>query len=189
MLRAAYLGISFDAERLLSETCVAAGVGWERHFNTHYYEGEWSGIALRSNSRRERYTLHIDGRDTPFRDTEIYGELPYLQQCIRNLPFETRSARLLKLAPGGIIREHRDAGISIDHDEARFHVPIVTNAATEFAVADLPLTFSPGECWYVNVDLPHRIENRGACDRIHLIVDAVVTPELRAAVHGAARHY
>ena len=49
--------------------------------------------------------------------------------------------------------------------------------------------FAPGECWYINVDLPHRIANRGTCDHIHLVVDAVVTPELRESVRGAARHY
>ena len=189
MLRAAYIGISFDPDRLSTEMGLVSGVGWEPHFNKRDYEGDWSGIALRSNSPHQRYSLYIDGGDRPFRDTEVLGHMPYFQQCIGNLPFDVRSARILKLAPGAIIRQHRDVGISIDHDEARFHVPIVTNDATEFAVADLPLAFSPGECWYINVDLPHRIVNRGVCDRIHLVVDAVVTPELRDTVRGATRQY
>lgn len=189
MLRAAYLGLSFDPNLLACETGVAASVGWEPHFHRQDYEGEWSGIALRSNSPHRRYTLYIDGGNAPFRDTGIFGEMPYFQQCIASLPFETRAVRILKLAPGATIREHRDMEISIDHDEARFHIPIATNDATEFVVGGLPLAFSPGECWYINVDLPHRIENRGESDRIHLIVDAVVTPELRDTVHRAARYY
>ena len=31
-----------------------------------------------------------------------------------------------------------------------------------------------GETWYVNVNLPHSVENLGATDRVHLVIDAVV---------------
>lgn len=189
MLRAAFLGISFDADRLRAETTLAANIGWERHFNRQDYEGDWSGIALRTNSPRPRYSLYVDGADTPFRDTDVFANMPYFRECVARLPFETRAVRILKLAPGAVIKEHRDYEISIDHGEARFHIPIATNAETEFCVADLPLVFPEGECWYVNVDLPHRIVNRGETDRVHLIVDAVVTPELRETVHAAPRRY
>jgi hypothetical protein len=189
VLRAAYLGISFDPIRLAHETGIAANLGWEPHFNRQDYQGEWSGIALRSNSPHARRKLYIHGDDSPFRDTDIFSEMPYFRECINSLPFETRAVRILKLAPGAVIREHRDIQISIDYAEARFHIPITTNNATEFVVADLPLVFVPGECWYINVDLPHRIVNRGASDRIHLIVDAVVTPSLREAVLKAPRCY
>jgi quercetin dioxygenase-like cupin family protein len=31
-----------------------------------------------------------------------------------------------------------------------------------------------GECWYVNVNEPHRVANAGSTPRIHLVVDRVV---------------
>jgi hypothetical protein len=188
-MRAAFIGIGFDAGRLAAETQIASSVGWEFHFNRQNYEGEWSGIALRSNSPRpERYSLYIDPAE-PFRDTEIFQRLPYFRQCIQSLPFDIRAARILRLTPGSMIREHRDLGVSIEDEHARFHIAISSNPETEFAVGGAPIVLPLGECWYVNVDLPHRIENRGTSDRVHLIVDADVTPELRDRVLSATRFY
>jgi hypothetical protein len=43
-----------------------------------------------------------------------------------------------------------------------------------------------GECWYVNVDLPHRVNNRGTTERIHLVIDCVVDEWLRDQfAHGS----
>lgn len=30
---------------------------------------------------------------------------------------------------------------------------------------------APGEAWYLNLDLPHSVENRGDSDRVHLLID------------------
>jgi len=32
----------------------------------------------------------------------------------------------------------------------------------------------PGEAWYLNFDLVHRVENNGAEERVHLVIDCVV---------------
>ena len=31
-----------------------------------------------------------------------------------------------------------------------------------------------GECWYLNLSKPHRVHNRGATERMHLVLDCVV---------------
>jgi hypothetical protein len=188
VLRAAYTGVAFDASRLAAETLMAGNAGWEMHFNSADYEGAWSGVALRTNSPH-KLSLYIDRSGASFRDTEVLASLPYFQECIHARPFSIRAVRILKLAAGAAIHEHRDSGLSIEHDEARFHVPIVSNDRTEFVVGDAPIFLTLGECWYVNVDLPHRITNSGTTDRIHLVVDAVVTPELRKTIRNAARYY
>ena len=36
-----------------------------------------------------------------------------------------------------------------------------------------------GECWYINFDLPHRINNFGSTDRVHLVMDIVVNDAIR----------
>ena len=37
----------------------------------------------------------------------------------------------------------------------------------------------PGECWYINANLLHRVSNKGVTDRIHLVVDCLVNDWLR----------
>jgi hypothetical protein len=39
-----------------------------------------------------------------------------------------------------------------------------------------------GECWYLNVNFPHKVANRGATDRVHLVIDCAVDDWLRALV-------
>jgi quercetin dioxygenase-like cupin family protein len=56
----------------------------------------------------------------------------------------------------------------------RLHIPVVTGAEAEFHLSGEPVVMSPGECWYVNVNEPHRVANGGATPRIHLVVDHVV---------------
>jgi len=182
MTRAARLDFTFDVHRLQAEIAVAAADGWERHFNPQVYAGDWSGVALRSNSPHI-LKLFVDPRDTPYYDTDVFP--PYMRECLGRLPCPVGAARLMKLGPGAVIHEHRDDGISIAHAEARLHIPIQTNEQTEFIVDGVPICMQPGECWYVNVNLPHRVANRGETERIHLVVDARVTPELRTMVQRA----
>jgi hypothetical protein len=49
----------------------------------------------------------------------------------------------------------------------------------------LPGGMQPGECWYLNFDLPHRVQNLGATDRVHLVVDCQVNDWLRAMIASA----
>ena len=181
MIRAAKLDLTFDAARMAAE--LAALESWEPHFNPSYHRGEWSGVALRSNSPHI-LKLYIDETpSSPFYDTEAVA--PYIRECVARIECEVRAARLMKLAAGAEIQEHRDAFVSLAHREARLHVPVVTNDATEFVVGAEIVRMLPGECWYLNVDLPHRVANRGATDRVHLVVDAVVNDWLRDAVKMA----
>ena len=188
MTRAARLGFSFDVSRLRADLRAASAAGWERHFNPVNYEGEWSGVALRSNSPHI-LKLFIDPRGTPFQDMAPFADASYLRECIARLPCPVGAARLMKLAAGSVIREHRDDDVSLEHEEVRLHIPIQTNDDVEFIVDGTPIRLEPGECWYVNVSLPHRLANRGETDRIHLVVDARVTPELRAAIDSATLRY
>ncbi len=180
MIRAARLGLTFDAARMAAE--LDALQKWEPHFNRGYYDGEWSGVALRANSTTR--SLYIQP-DREFWVTEAAARVPYIAECMASIPCEVGAARLLKLGAGATIREHSDAGMSIDDAEVRLHVPVITNAETEFFVADERIPMQPGECWYINISLPHRAANRGATDRVHLVIDAKVNDWLRNAVSMA----
>jgi hypothetical protein len=82
--------------------------------------------------------------------------------------------RLLRLHAGSRVREHRDADLGLADGELRIHVPVVTSEQVEFVVANRRLMLREGEAWYIDFSQPHRIDNRGASDRIHLILDGTL---------------
>lgn len=41
------------------------------------------------------------------------------------------------------------------------------------------MTVLPGECWYMNFNLPHRITNAGNTDRVHLVMDIIINDAIR----------
>jgi len=96
-----------------------------------------------------------------------------------------KAVRLLKLAAGSVIREHRDYDLGYDAGEVRIHVPVTTNPGVEFRLNDRRVTMDEGECWYLDLNLPHRVANRGATDRVHLVLDCEVNDWLRALLAEA----
>jgi hypothetical protein len=168
-----------DVERALSVTT------WEEHFNAGYRDGEWSGIALRTNSA-SILTLFIDpARPDAFCDTEALASCDYVPSLLESFACSLGAVRFLKLAPGASILEHRDVDVCIEKGALRIHVPITTNPDVDFYVGGKRMTMRPGECWYLNLDQPHSVTNRGATDRIHLVIDAVANEWARALVADA----
>jgi quercetin dioxygenase-like cupin family protein len=53
----------------------------------------------------------------------------------------------------------------------RIHIPVQTNPDVKFVVDGRALPLKEGEAWYINFNLPHRIYNGGATDRVHLVID------------------
>jgi hypothetical protein len=69
---------------------------------------------------------------------------------------------------------------------ARVHIPITTNEAVEFELNRRRVVMAPGSAWYLRLSDPHRVANRGASDRVHLVVDLVVNDWLRGMLAQAA---
>jgi hypothetical protein len=177
MLVAARLPFSFDVRRMEADMRSIEAAGWAPHFNTQYYEGDWSGIPLRSNSRTG--PLYVDpSRPDDFADLPALEQSAYIKEVLAMFQAPLRSVRYLKLAAGAVILEHRDFGLRKEEGEIRVHIPIRTNPGVEFVLGGETLTLLPGECWYLNLDLPHRVANRGSSERVHLVVDLVVNPWL-----------
>lgn len=144
-----------------------------------HYDGEWSGAALRalggqgSNIVPEAY----DG--SRFANTPLLGRCPYFQEVLATFRCPLQSARLLRLHAGSNIAEHVDRALDFDEGEVRIHIPIVTSEQVRFYLDGSRLVMAPGECWYTNVNLPHSVQNSGATDRIHLVLDCLVDDWLR----------
>ena len=62
------------------------------------------------------------------------------------------------------------------------HIPVVTNADVDFFLAGRQLEMKEGECWYLDLSLPHSVRNRGTTDRVHLVIDCEVNEWLRKLI-------
>jgi hypothetical protein len=179
------LPFTFDAAALAAEAGAFDEDAWIRHFNTQYYEGDWSGIPLRTPYGR--MTIAPDPAGTaPYADAPPLAQCPAIRAVLSQLPCETTSVRLLRLGPGARVREHMDYNIGLEFGEIRLHIAVVTGPDAEFELNGVPLRIEAGECWFVDVTRPHRVWNDGAEARIHLVIDCTVSDDLRDLLVVAA---
>ena len=160
---------------------------WRPHYNVMDYEGSWDVLTLRSpGGQADSISADPIGKGE-FADTPYMDKLPAVKQLIAGLHCPLMSVRLLNLKAGAVIKQHRDIELSYEKGEARLHFPIVTNNQVEFYVNDVRINMQPGECWYINANLPHRVANYGTEDRIHLVVDCVVNDWLKTVFDNSGK--
>jgi len=182
----ARLSPKLDVAPLLAEALALDAGDWVAHFNSGYHDGGWYGAALRSPGG-DAARLYSGGAPTDaFADTPLLSRCPAIAAALEHVHAPLRAVRLLRLAPGCVIREHRDDDLRFDHGQARLHVPIATDDAVEFYVDGARVGMRAGECWYLDLSRPHRVQNRGARDRIHLVIDCEVSEWLEREVASAA---
>lgn len=173
------LPVTIDIRPLVAELTAIAPECWSSHFNGEYHNGGWSGVALRANDAEGR-DLYLDGvRRDELQDTAMLDRCPATRAVLTSLLCPVHGARLLRLAQGGVIREHCDPDLRFDDGEARLHIPLVSNPDVEFYVAGERVIMEPGECWFLDLSRPHRVSNRGTIGRVHLVVDVGVNAWLR----------
>ncbi|QSQ25440.1 aspartyl/asparaginyl beta-hydroxylase domain-containing protein [Pyxidicoccus parkwayensis] len=182
------LPFHFDAARLQEDLARLGPDIWVPHFNKRNYEGEWSGVPLRSIGGEEgRIYPDPTGRER-YADTPLLARCPAFREVLSTIQCPIGSARLLKLAAGAVIREHTDYNLGFEDGEVRLHVPIVTHPDVAFYLSGRRVVLQPGECWYLNFNLPHRVENPSDTDRVHLVMDCVVDDWLRGVFAQATAH-
>ena len=96
--------------------------------------------------------------------------------------------RFMRVSEDGRLDRHvdignREAGIR-DGMLMRLHLPLKTTDACVFESWDLHAIkhehhLPRGQWWYLDQRQPHAVSNQRAIERIHLVVDAYVTPALR----------
>jgi Aspartyl/Asparaginyl beta-hydroxylase/Nif11 domain len=174
--------VSFDAERLKQDLNQIMPGEWSPHFNTGYYQGEWSGVALRSVGGTASQLYPDPAAQKPFADTPVLARCAYIRSVLAWFECAMESVRLLKLSAGSRIREHKDHKLSLEDGMIRIHVPIITDPRVEFFIDNDRLLMNEGECWYINFNLPHRVYNHSDIDRVHLVIDCVVNDWLRSMI-------
>jgi len=156
------------------------------HFNTAYYQGDWSAVPLRSIGGRVDQIYPDPTAKDAFADTPLLGRCAYIREMLATLLCPLRSVRFLRLKAGSTIKEHRDHELGFDDGEVRLHIPVATNTEVEFVLNQVRIVMNEGECWCLNVNELHRVANRGATDRFHLVIDCVVNDWLRDLLLVAA---
>jgi len=165
------LPFSFDVAKLQHDLALAVRSPWIKHFNIQAYEKDWSCIPLRSVGGRIDHILPIDSEE--FQDTEVLEQCAYFREVIARFQCEKTSIRLMSLAAGGVIKEHRDAGSSIEDGITRLHIPIQTTPEVIFTIDHIPVHFSAGDTWYLNASCLHGVRNDSQHARVHLMLDCV----------------
>jgi hypothetical protein len=169
------LPLTFEPDLLARDLDRLSGP-WTRHYVRQNYDGEWSVIPLRSPAG-ETHPMRMIGADPTARS---FVDTPYLERCryfravLASFQCPLRVARLMRLTPGSIIKEHTDLDLSFEDGRVRFHVPVVTNDAVEFYLNGARVVLDAGSVWYLRLSDPHRVVNRGDTDRVHLVIDAEV---------------
>ena len=163
----------FDAEALQADLNNFTDEDWTPHFNQSYYEGDWSGIALRA-PKDSHLSIYPDPAAESFEETAEMNRCSYIPEVLKSFECELETVRFLRLGAGAKILEHRDFKLGFEDGVARIHIPVATNPQVVFRLGGEDLEMKEGEAWYLNFNLPHSVENNGEKDRVHLVLDCIV---------------
>ena len=177
---------TFDVARLQADLAGIVASDFIPHFNTRYYEGDWSVVSLRSIGGDEK-KIYPDPTRTDYEDTPLMARCPYIEEVVDYFRCPKLSVRFLRVRPRSVVKEHRDYKLRLEDGELRLHIPITTNPEVRFMVAGKRVVMAPGECWYNDFTELHSVHNDGDGDRVHLTIDCVVNDWLRAEVLRAVR--
>lgn len=183
------LPLAFDPERLRRDLAALAGAAWTRHYVAQHFEGDWSVLPLRAPKgtldQHPIRQIYAGPESSAFEDTPLMAACPAFRAAASAFGAEPQLVRLMRLTPGSIIKEHADPDLAAEDGMARLHVPVITNPDVVFEVNRRPVVMAPGEAWYLRLSDPHRVANRGATDRVHLVVDLALNDALDALLARA----
>ena len=181
------LPFAFDPDLLARDLQTLSSQAWMRHAVKQNYDGDWSVIPLRgpAGATHPLRMVYPDPTCTTFADTPFLAACPFFRDVMRTFRCPLRSVRLMRLAPGSVIKEHADHELGFEDGMVRIHVPVATNDQVEFFLNGSRVVMEAGSAWYLRLSDPHRVVNNGPSDRVHLVIDGVVNDWI-AQVFGAA---
>lgn len=182
------LPFDFDPALLARDLEGLRAVGWIKHYVQQNYDGDWSVIALRGKAGATHPVMMIYSDPTcrDFADTPMLAACPYFRLVLDTFEAPLRAVRLMRLTAGSAIKEHTDHELSFEEGTVRIHVPVVTNAEVEFYLNRNRVVLEAGSSWYLRLSDPHSVANRGAADRVHMVIDAEVNDWVRRVLETAA---
>ena len=85
---------------------------------------------------------------------------------------------LAKLKKNTKIYPHIDSGESLSSCK-RTHIPVISNPLVKFTIDDETKFLQEGEIWEINNQNTHSVENMSEIDRIHFIIDYMVSDKIK----------
>jgi hypothetical protein len=167
------LPMTLDAEAMAADVARFVESDWTAHTVRQNYEGEWSVLPLRAGegeTHRLRM-IYTNPLAKNFVDTPFLDRAPAIRAALGRFECPLKAVRLMRLAAGSAILEHDDYDPDSESGVARLHVPITTSPEVEFLLNRRPVAMIPGSVWYLRLSDPHSAANRGAADRVHLVID------------------
>lgn len=120
---------------------------------------------------------YADGSWCDWLNTVELEASPYTKTIVEFFQQHTtvNLVRLLRLAPGAIVKEHTDPtlGIEIERSMVRLTIPVFNAPGVEFYLNNSLLDMKPGECWYLRLTDPHRIINDSPHERVNFTIDMI----------------
>lgn len=170
------LPLDFEPARLAADMANFSKGQWIEHFVKQNYDGDWSVIPLRgpAGASHPVQMIYSDPSRTDFTDTPMLAGSPYFQRVLTAFACPLQAVRLMRLTPGSVIKEHHDNDLAFEQGMVRIHIPVVTNVDVDFRLNGVRVGMPAGSSWYLRLSDPHSVANRGAADRVHLVIDAVV---------------
>ncbi len=183
------LPFSFDPVLLRRDLDALSATPWTAHFVRQNYDGDWSVIPLRcmAGETHPIRMIYSDPVATDFVDTPFLEPCPYFREVIAAFACPVRSVRLMRLTPGSVIKEHTDIDMGVESGSVRIHVPVTTSPDVEFLLNRTRVDMKEGQAWYLRLGDPHAVANRGAADRVHLMLDLFANDWLMGFFEDAAR--
>jgi len=132
---------------------------------------------------------YADGSWADWLDTPEMKKSPYLKSVIDTFRKHTTVTlvRLLRLAPGSVVKEHTDPTLALDIKKSviRLTIPILNNDKVEFFLNQTLVNMLPGECWYLKLTDPHKVNNPGNIERINLTIDMIPNEWTRKMIESS----
>src|SRR5262245_63421038 len=96
---------------------------WIDHYVSDNYQGQWTVLPLRgpAGAHHPIKTIYSDPTAKDFVDTPLLAECPYLRSVLDSFNCPLQAVRLMKLAPGSIIKPHSDHDLGAQFGKARLH--------------------------------------------------------------------
>jgi len=129
---------------------------------------------------------YADGSWTQWSDLAPLKNSPYLSSVVDTFRKHSKVTlvRLLRLAPGAIVKEHTDPTLGLEQKNSviRLTIPIQSDDAVEFYLNNSIVPMKEGQCWYMRLSDPHRIIHSGNVERINMSIDVVPNEWIKSII-------
>lgn len=178
------LDMPLDLSGIAEEVDALPAEWWIAHFVPQHYAGSWDVLPLRAPASAGHPIMRIAAQPgvDDWTDTPELARCPRLAAQIARFDCPLGAVRLMRLAPGSRIHEHRDIGLDALEGSVRLHIPLKTDPGVDFRLNGSSVGMALGDCWYLRLADPHAVVHGGTAPRIHLVIDATLTPWLAALI-------